>query len=308
MRTIFVEKYKKEIKVVDYILKNFPLLSKSFLFKALRNKDIRVNDIKITQNIYVSNNDKIDIYITDEILFNLPKKLNYIYIDDNILVVFKPQGILSNNEDKNIVLNEPTLYDLVKKDYDNVILCHRLDRNTAGLVIFARNSTSYNEVLKAFSLNQISKTYITYVYRANFKKNSDVLENYILIDRKDGISKIFETKVPNSQKIYTKYEVIYTNKEKDYSILKVTIHNGKTHQIRAQLSKISHPIIGDSKYGINSVNKRFNTNKQMLFAVQYLFNFNNNSPLFYLNNTVIQDKELYKEYIGSEFYEKRSKI
>lgn len=294
---------------MDYILKKFPLLSKSFLFKSLRNKDIRVNEKKIAQNIYVCNYDKIDIYITDEILFNIPKKLNYVYIDDNILVVFKPQGILSNNEDKNILLNEPTLYDLVKKEYNDAIICHRLDRNTSGLVIFARNTIAYNEISHAFLLNQIYKIYITYVYRANFEKDNDVLQKYILTDKQTGFSKIYDTKVPNSKKIYTKYEVIYVNKKKDYAILKVTIHNGKTHQIRAQLSEILHPIIGDSKYGINKVNKRFKVYKQLLFATQYKFDFNDNSPLFYLNNIIIKaNKELYKDYIGSEFYEEESKI
>ncbi len=309
MRIIYVKRNNKNFKLADYILKEFPLLSKSFLFKSLRNKNIRVNDKKVTQNIYVHENDKLEIYITDEILFNLPKKLNYVYTDKNIIVVFKPQGILSNNEDSSNIINEPTLNDLVKKDYNDAIICHRLDRNTAGLLMFARNIDALNEIKSASLKNKISKVYITYVYKANFKKDEDVLEKYIKTDKTNSFSKIYDTKIPNSKKIYTKYKVIYKNIEKDYAILKVIIHNGKTHQIRAQLANISHPIIGDSKYGINSVNKKFKKYKQLLFSCGYIFDFDFNSNLYYLNNISINiDEKFYKEYIGSEFYENSSKV
>ena len=99
--------------------------------------------------------------------------------------------------------------------------------------------------------------------------------------------------------ITTSYEVIYTNTKRDYSILKVFIHNGKTHQIRAVLSNISHPIIGDSKYGKNEINKKFNKYRQLLFAVKYKFNFDSSSKLSYLNNKdIILDKSYYSNYIG----------
>ena len=102
-----------------------------------------------------------------------------------------------------------------------------------------------------------------------------------------------------TKSITTSYEVIYTNTKRDYSILKVFIHNGKTHQIRAVLSNISHPIIGDSKYGKNEINKKFNKYRQLLFAVKYKFNFDSSSKLSYLNNKdIILDKSYYSNYIG----------
>lgn len=96
MKSIIVENCKsKNTNIVNYILSIFPSLSKNIIFKALRNKDIRVNNKKISSNIVIQNGDNIDIYIDDVYIYNLPKKINYIYIDDNIVIAFKPQGILS---------------------------------------------------------------------------------------------------------------------------------------------------------------------------------------------------------------------
>lgn len=303
MRTIYVENKKKNETVISYIKAIFPSLSNSVLFKALRNKDIRINDKKINADTIINLNDKLDIYISDIYLFNLPKELNIIYEDENLLIVFKPQGILSNIEEideKNIKLLggiEPTLETLVQNINDKYKICHRLDRNTAGLVIFAKNNTSYLELLDAFKEGYIKKEYIAYVANSKFEKKHDILEKYLL-KQNDGFSKIYDSKVNNGKKIITEYQVLETNIKKDFAILKVIIHTGKTHQIRAQLANISHPIIGDSKYGKNDVNKKFKVYKQLLFAVKYSFSFYKDSSLFYLNNiTVSLDKELYNNKI-----------
>jgi 23S rRNA pseudouridine955/2504/2580 synthase len=240
MKTIYVEKGKKNIFLINYILSVFPSLPISYLHKALRNKDIRLNDKKISTNTTLKQGDKIDIYITDNILFNLPKKLNYVYIDENILVVFKPQGILSNNENFG---NELTLEDLVIKDYKDAKICHRLDRNTSGLLIFALNDNSYIEILQAFKQDIITKEYIAYVSGSKFEKETDTLNNYIVKDQKTAFCKIYTKNIEGSKSISTDYKVIYKNNILDYAVLKIQIHTGKTHQIRVQMQNISHPII-----------------------------------------------------------------
>lgn len=299
MRTIIVKNINKKPYLSNYIFKTFPNLSKGKFFKSLRNKDIKINEKRINKDIILNDKDEIKLYISDNILFNLPQKLDYIYDDQNIAIIFKPQGILSNDETKN--LDEPTLESLVKKENPNYIICHRLDRNTAGLVIFAKNDVAYASILSGFKNNSIIKEYIAYVSGSNFKNKEETLNQYISLNKKDGISKIYEkNNEKNSLKsITTSYEVIYTNTKRDYSILKVFIHNGKTHQIRAVLSNISHPIIGDSKYGKNEINKKFNKYRQLLFAVKYKFNFDSSSKLSYLNNKdIILDKSYYSNYIG----------
>lgn len=306
MRKVIVENLKKESTLSKYLLLKFPNLSKGSLYKALRNKDIKVNEKRINKDIILNSNDTLEIYISDNILFNLPKSIDYIYEDENIAVVFKPQGILSNSEEKNT--EEPTLDDLVKKENPGYIICHRLDRNTAGLVIFAKNEFSYKAILSGFKNNNITKEYITYVSYSNFKQKQDTLEQYIYTDKVNGKSKIFNLndniKGKKVKKITTSYKVIYTNTKEHFAILKVYIHNGKTHQIRAVLSSLGHPIIGDSKYGKNEINKKFNKNKQLLFAVNYNFNFEENSHLSYLNKkTISLDDNYYMNYIG-DIYEK----
>lgn len=299
MRTIIVKNINKKIHLSNYIFKTFPNLSKGKFFKSLRNKDIKINEKRVNKDIILNDKDEIKLYISDNILFNLPQKLDYIYDDQNIAIIFKPQGILSNDETKNS--DEPTLESLVKKENPNYIICHRLDRNTAGLVIFAKNDIAYASILSGFKNNSIIKEYIAYVSGSNFKNKEETLNQYISLNKKDGISKIYEkNNEKNSLKsITTSYEVIYTNTKRDYSILKVFIHNGKTHQIRAVLSNISHPIIGDSKYGKNDINKKFNKYRQLLFAVKYKFNFDSSSKLSYLNNKdIILDKSYYSNYIG----------
>lgn len=299
MRAIIVKNINKKTYLSNYIFKTFPNLSKGKFFKSLRNKDIKINEKRVNKDIILNDKDEIKLYISDNILFNLPQKLDYIYDDQNIAIIFKPQGILSNDETKNS--DEPTLESLVKKENPNYIICHRLDRNTAGLVIFAKNDIAYANILSGFKNNSIIKEYIAYVSGSNFKNKEETLNQYISLNKKDGISKIYEkNNEKNSLKsITTSYEVIYTNTKRDYSILKVFIHNGKTHQIRAVLSNISHPIIGDSKYGKNEINKKFNKYRQLLFAVKYKFNFDSSSKLSYLNNKDITlDKSYYSNYIG----------
>lgn len=303
MRTIIVKNINKKTYLSNYIFKTFPNLSKGKFFKSLRNKDIKINEKRVNKDIILNDKDEIKLYISDNILFNLPQKLDYIYDDQNIAIIFKPQGILSNDETKNS--NEPTLESLVKKENPNYIICHRLDRNTAGLVIFAKNDIAYASILSGFKNNSIIKEYIAYVSGSNFKNKEETLNQYISLNKKDGISKIYEkNNEKNSLKsITTSYEVIYTNTKRDYSILKVFIDNGKTHQIRAVLSNISHPIIGDSKYGKNEINKKFNKYRQLLFAVKYKFNFDSSSKLSYLNNKdIILDKSYYSNYIGDNLW------
>ncbi|MDO4282988.1 MAG: RluA family pseudouridine synthase [Clostridia bacterium] len=303
MRTIYIKSKRKNETVISYLKSIFPNMITSTLYKALRNKDIRLNNVKINIDCCVKYNDKLDIYISDIYLFNLPKNLTTIYEDDNILAVYKPQGILSNIEKfdeenmKRIGGLEPTLETIVCKVNSNYKICHRLDRNTAGVVIFSKNEIAYLEMLKAFKEGYIHKEYIAYVANSNFEKEHDILEKYIL-KQKDSFSKIYDKKVANSKKIITEYYVLQKNIDDDFAILKVIIHTGKTHQIRAQLANISHPIIGDPKYGKNEINKKFKIYKQLLFAVKYSFSFYKDSPLSYLNNISISlDENLYNNMI-----------
>lgn len=284
MRTITAEE-KNEGKKIDKVIKDFfPNLSSGMLFKALRKKDIKVNGIRIKDDYVVSNGDKIDIYIIDEFLFGKDDEgYSIVFEDSNILIVNKAPGI-PVHPDKN--QKEATLIDKLQKQYgSDISLCHRLDRNTSGLVILAKNATALDIMLDKIKNREIQKFYTCIVSGKMEKKQAELID---YLEKNDRISKVFisDQKTRNSVQIVTNYKVIRTME--GLSLLEVELITGRTHQIRAHLAFHGHPIIGDGKYGKNTENKQYNAKYQMLCASKLIFNFKNTAKqLDYLKNKSI---------------------
>lgn len=179
MKRIVVNKKYNNKKINTVILNNFKLLSTNAFYKALRKKDIKVNGSRIKENIIVHEGDIIEIYIADNVLYP-NKDINIIYEDENILLVDKP----SNME----VVGDDSLSDIVRKLYPdlNINPCHRLDRNTSGLVLFAKNDLSLSILLNKFKNGEIEKHYLAKVYGIPNSKH-EVLEAYLFKDSKKSI-------------------------------------------------------------------------------------------------------------------------
>jgi len=242
MKNLIVNQKYNNKKLSVFLLENFNGLSMNTLYKALRKKDVLVNNVRVKENVTLHTQDLVTVYITDNYLFkNID--FNIIFEDDNILVVNKPSGIEVVNQDSSI----NTLTTMLQKQISPSIMpCHRLDRNTSGLVLFAKNKSALNILLNKFKNKEISKFYKCMVYGIP-KKKQQTLESYLFKDNKKSLVYIYDAPQKGTVKIITEYKILETNKQNNTSILEVILHTGKTHQIRAHLAHIGHPIIGDRK-------------------------------------------------------------
>ncbi len=258
---------KKESKVFDAIINFKPTLNYSILKTALRKKDIRVNGKKINDNMTIKSGDLITIFLQEK----KQKTINSIYEDDNIKIVFKPQGVEVTKVDKAFKDSE-SLEEIVK-----ATACHRLDKNTEGLVVLAKNQTAQNCMFEAFKNHQVQKTYNAIV-SGNVNKNGEKLQNYI--KKEENFAKICD-KFDKSGKIAKlSYKVL--EQKNDLFLIEINLETGRMHQIRVQLAHHKIYVLGDEKYGDKEVNKKCKTHKQQLCACKISFS-NLTAPLEYLN-------------------------
>ena len=283
-----------------YLTKMFPSLPQSMMYKAIRKKDIKLNKKRCEISSRLNAGDVLELYIKDEFLetkkqskpsiYSVIPVLSILYEDNNILLIDKKPGISvhsdlteDNNED---LITQIQAYLYLKGEYDpkdkssfTPSLCNRIDKNTGGIVIAAKNATALRTINEKIKNREISKKYLC-ITHGYLDKKSATMNAYHIKNSKLNRAFIFDEPQEGARKISTKYRVL---KEKNnLSLVEVDLLTGRTHQIRAHFAYIGHPLAGDTKYGTNKQNQHLNFKHQALYSYKIKFNFTSPSPLDYL--------------------------
>ncbi len=296
MRNTIIRKNDAEQRLDKYLTKAFPNLPVSLMYKCIRTKKIKVNRKRTEQNAILKEGDTIQLFVPEEFLSSEPSRqvrhaltLDIVYEDDNILLLNKPAGVLCHSDEK----KEETLIDAVQYyltqngEYDpaneasfSPALCNRIDRNTCGIVIAAKNAQSLREMNEAIRERNVEKRYLCVVH-GNMKYKKGKVKNYLLKDSRNNIVRVYAFPVPGGLTAETEYEVL--DSKPGFDLLEIRLITGRTHQIRAQMADLGHPLLGDGKYGINKTDRKNGYRFQALCSYKVRFSFPITSPLSYLS-------------------------
>ncbi|MBQ4541582.1 MAG: RluA family pseudouridine synthase [Clostridia bacterium] len=278
-----VEEFKviKNQKLSSVILSNFPNFNFNYVQKLLKQKDVKVNGKRTSKDVEVFVDDIISVYVADDKIL----KIETVFEDENIIIVFKRRKIETISE-----TGELDLISVLEKQTGlKLFAVHRLDRNTEGLVIFAKNKAAKESLDNAFKNRTIDKFYLALTFGV-FEKESEVLTAYLKKYPDKSIVEISDEPKVGFEQIKTAYKVV--DKKEDLTLVEIELLTGKTHQIRAHLAHIGHFIIGDEKYGDSAINKKYKNKYQNLCAYRIVFHFDKNDYLSYLDGKeIILDKK-----------------
>jgi len=314
MKQITVNKNDSGQRVDKFLHKYFKSkMPTSLIYKNIRKKRIKINNKKTDGAAMLCEGDVIEMYINDEFFEQGAKKnldfikpdFDIIYEDENIIFIDKKAGVVVHDDDNgsvNTLVAQLYVYLMQKGEYNREdensfapALCNRIDRNTSGIVIAAKNAQSLREMNEIIKHRMVAKKYLALV-TGKLEKKADVLEGYLFKDSKKN--KVYVTKTPQkgAQKIVTSYKVIKQNA--DNALVEVELITGRTHQIRAHFAFIGHPLVGDGKYG--ALNKKACSRKyQALHAYRLIFKdgFENMNLSYLIGKEFKSEKEPFKDIL-----------
>ena len=321
MKKISVNKNDEGNRLDKFINKCFPNIPYSLLYKYIRKKRIKVNGKKKDISYRLKENDILELYINDELLEKSNKSSDFkaaskdieiIYEDDNIMIINKKAGLIVHPDDDikvDCLINRIKNYLFKKGEFDpenensfSPALVNRIDRNTSGIVIAAKNAESLRILNLKMKERELHKKYIC-ILCGTLKKKSEILKAFL--DKNSSENKVYisdKMKSKNYKTILTKYSII--DKSKKFTLAEIELLTGRTHQIRAHMAYCGYPLLGDGKYGINKINREMGYKYQSLCAYKLKFDFKDkNNLLGYLDGKEFR-VEMGKIWFVSDFYKR----
>lgn len=288
MRILKINQNDAGQRLDKFLTKAVKGLPQSLMYKFIRTKKIKVNRARTEERYILRAGDEVQLFIKEE-FFDSPEhdnsaltavkpKLDVIYEDKNILLLNKRPGVLVHEDAEagdNTLLLHLRAYLCQRGEYRPAdeqsfapALCNRIDRNTGGIVIAAKNAAALREMNRMIREDEVQKFYLCAAHGI-FAEKKDTLHGWLRKDSAENKVEIADRKLPGGKEIITKYNVI-SEKGGD-SLLEVELVTGRTHQIRAHLAHIGHPLLGDGKYGINREDRTRGYKYQALYAYRLRF-------------------------------------
>ena len=288
MRTFTVKKNDAGQRLDKFLSKAVKGLPMSLMYKYIRTKKIKVNRARTQQNYMLVEGDEIQLFIRDEFfespeqdtgaLSRIVPKLSIVYEDENIILLNKRPGVLVHEDadakDNTLVMHlqaylaQKGEYDPEDEQFFAPAMCNRIDRNTGGIVIAAKNAAALREMNEHIREDRIGKYYLCAAHGVP-KQKKQTLHGYLRKNAADNTVEVRDKAFPGAKEIITEYRVI--GQKGGDALLEVHLITGRTHQIRAHLAHIGHPLIGDGKYGINKKDREKGYKYQALYAYRLRF-------------------------------------
>ena len=298
-------------RVDKFLTKAVPLLPPSLLYKSIRTKRIKLNGKRCEISTRLCEGDLLSLYLNDEFFGGVeadnypflaaPKALDIVYEDENILLVDKRPGLIVHEDDSHqtdTLINRILHYLYSTGAYNPAAensfvpsLCNRIDRNTGGIVIAAKNATALRILNEKIRSRELKKQYLCVVH-GTMPKQEDTLKGYLAKDSSTNTVVVSERPLERGRTILTRYRVLASNER--FSLLEIDLLTGRTHQIRAHLASIGHPLLGDAKYGRSRDNHGTGYKFQALYSYRLTFSFKTDAGLLsYLDQRSFEVKKVW---------------